>query len=146
MKEVGAFGWQEAVEQIGDAVDQSIDRTCRLLPQQRFALGEGHPDRVHVRAVGWQIEDLGVSGGDRLTYAGDLMRGSIVEHQDITSLERGSEYVLNVGEKGVAVHRPVEHPGRGYARETQPGYESHRFPVPKGYAVAAALADRRPTV
>jgi hypothetical protein len=35
VKEVGAFHWQKAIDQVANAVDQSIHRERRLLPQQR---------------------------------------------------------------------------------------------------------------
>ena len=64
MEEVGALGWQEAIEQLADALDQAVNGAGRLVTQKRFEFREGHLDRVHVRAIGRQVEDLGASSGD----------------------------------------------------------------------------------
>jgi hypothetical protein len=52
--EVGAFGWVEAAEQGADARGEAIDGSCRFVLQQRLAPGEGHLDRVQIRAAGRQ--------------------------------------------------------------------------------------------
>ena len=91
------------------------------LPQQRLKFGEGHLDRIYVAAVGRQVEELCAPGGDRLTDAGDLVGGQIVEHHDIAAPERGCRDVTDVDLEGIATHRPVEHPGRRHARQAQAG-------------------------
>ena len=51
---------------MSDAVDQGFDCAGGFLPEQRLELGEGHLDRVHVGAVGRQIEELSATAGDGL--------------------------------------------------------------------------------
>jgi len=87
MEEVGTLVREEAVEHAADALDQDIDGSCRLVPEQRLELCEGHLDRVHIGAVGRQVEDLGAAVGDRFSDAGDLVGGQVVEHHDIAALE-----------------------------------------------------------
>ena len=94
---------------------------ARALAATTLAFGEGHLDRVHVAAVGRQVEELCAPGGDRLTDAGDLVGGQIVEHHDIAAPERGCQDVADVDLEGIATHRPVEHPGRRHARQAQAG-------------------------
>lgn len=146
MEEVCALGWKEAVEQVADALDEPVDRSGWLLPQQRLELGEGHLDGVHVGAVGWQVEDLRAACGNRLADAGDLVGGQVVEHNDIAAPERGREDVADVGSERIAIHRCVEHPWCGQARQAQACDEGHRLPMPEGSAVAAAFADRCPAI
>lgn len=76
VEEVGAFLGREAIKEVADALDKGIDGAGRYLPQQRLELGEGHLDRVHIRAVRGQVEELSAPGGDRLGDAGDLARHS----------------------------------------------------------------------
>ena len=115
-----------------DALDEAVDGPRRLLPQQRFELGEGHLDRVHVRAVGWQVEDVGPALSDRFQHAGYLVRGQVVEDDDVAAPQRWREDVPDVGPEGAAIHRSVEHPWRGLTSPAQPGDEGHRLPVPNG--------------
>jgi len=146
MEEVGAFVWKEAIEHGADAFDEAVDGSRRLLSQERFELGERHLDGVHVGAVRRQVEDLGAALGDRFADAGDLVGGQVVEDDDIAWPEGRREDMLDVDAEGIAIHRAIEHPGRGHAGEAQPGNERHRFPVSERHLVAAALAHRRPAV
>ena len=118
----------------------------RFLAQQGLELGEGHLDRVHVRAVGRQVEDLGAALCDRLAHAGDLVGGQVVEHDDIATFEGGCENVSDVGSERIAIHRSIEHPWCGHAGQAQPGNEGHGLPVPERYAIAAAFAHRCPAI
>ena len=74
------------------------------------------------------------------------MGWEIIEHDDIAAPEGRGEHVPDVDPEGVAIHGPVEHPGRGQPREAQAGDEGHGLPVAEGRAVPAALADRRPAI
>ena len=137
---------KEAVEELTDAVDEGVDGARWFLSEERLELGEGHLDRVHVWAVGRQVEDLRASRGDGLADAGDLVGGQVVEHDDIAALKGRGERLADVDAEGVAIHGSVEHPGRGEPRQAQAGDEGHGLPVTEGHAVAAALADRRPAI
>lgn len=86
MEEFGALGGKEAVEHAADALDQSVDSSCGLVPQQRLELCEGHLDRVHIGAVGRQVEELGSTVGDRLADAGHLVGGQVIEHHNVAAL------------------------------------------------------------
>ena len=146
MEEVGAFGGEEALEQLADALDEGVDGASRLLPQEGLELGEGEFDGVHVGAVGRQVEDLGAPRGDGFVDACDLVSGEVVEHDDVAAPEGRGEHVTDVNPEGLTIHWSVEHPGCGEPREAQAGDKGHGFPMPKGRAVPAALADRRPAI
>ena len=146
MEEVATFGWNEAIEQVADAVDERVDGSGWFLAQQCLEFGEGHLDWVHIRAVGRQVEDLSAPCDDRLAHSSNLVRGQIVEDHNVASSERWGEDVFNVSAEGIAIHWPIEHPRRGHAGQAQPGDERQGFPVSERRAVAAALADRRPAI
>ena len=74
------------------------------------------------------------------------MGGQVIENHDVAALERGAKDVADVDAEGIAIHRAIEHPGRGHAAQPQSGDEGHGFPVPERYAVVAPLADRRPAI
>lgn len=146
MEEVGAFGWDEAVEKVADALDEGVDGARRLLPHPGFELGERHLDGVHVGAIGRQVEDLRSPLSDSLADTGHFMRRESVEHHDIPALEGRREDMSNIGSEGIAIHRSVKHPGCGHSRQSQASDERHCFPVPEGRAIAAALTDRCPAI
>lgn len=126
--------------------DEGIDGSGRLLAQERLELGVGHLDRVHVGAVGGQVEDLGVAGGDCLADAGDLVRGQLVEHDDVAAPERRREDIADVDAERIAIHRAIDHPGRGHAAQPQPGDEGHRLPVSERHGIVAPFAHWRPAI
>jgi len=116
------------------------------MPQERLELGEGHLDRVHIWAVGRQVEDLSTAIGNRLADAGHLMGRQVVEHHDIATLEGRCQDVLDVHAEGIAIHGAIEHPGCGHAGEPQAGDEGHRLPVAEWRLVTAALTNWRPAI
>ena len=59
-------------------------------------LREGELDRVHLGAVGRQVEDLGTAGGDSLADAGNLVGWQVVEHDDVAATEGRGEHVPDV--------------------------------------------------
>ncbi len=77
VEEVGAFGGEEAVDDVADALDKRVDGARWLLAQKRFELREGLLDRVQVGAVGRQVEDLGAAGGDDLADPATLWAGKL---------------------------------------------------------------------
>lgn len=123
-----------------DAADQRVDGASRLLWQQRLELGKRHLDGVHVWALGRQVEDLSLTGGDRLADARHLVSKQVVEHHDVATLEGRGGRPLDVYPEGRAIQRSVEHTGRGKPREPELGDKSHRRPMPEGQVVAVAFA------
>lgn len=146
MEEVGALDGKEAVEELADAGDEGVDGAGWFLSEKRLELREGHLDRVHVWAVGREVEELRAASGNGLADACDLVSGEVVEHDDIAAPEGRREQLLDIDPEGFAIHWAIEHPGRGEPREAQTGYEGHGLPVTEGHAIPATLADRRPTI
>lgn len=140
MEEVGAFGWHEAIEEQADALDKAVDTAWRLMPDQGLELREGHFDGVQIWAVGRQIEDLCAPLGDGFADPCNFVGREIVEHHDIAAFQGGRKDMADIGTKGGAIHRAVEHPGRCHAGQAQPRNERHRLPMAERRAVVAAFA------
>ena len=82
------------------------------MPHQDLKLREGHCGGIEVRTVGWQVEELGAALDNGLPDPSDLMRGQIIENDDITGPKRWTKDTLNVDPKGIIIHGAVEHPWR----------------------------------
>src|SRR5258708_22597585 len=67
-------------------------------------LAEGHLDWIESGRVLGQISQIGSNGLDRFLDPGDLVGPEIVHHDDIAAVERGSQALLDVSEKGFAIH------------------------------------------
>lgn len=130
MEAVGAFGWEEAVEEVADAVNEAVDGARGFLPQQRLELGEGHLDRIHVGAVGRQVEDLGSAGGDGLAHAGNLVGRQVIEHDDVAVLEGRGENVADINLEGITIHRPSSTHGAVMPDKRRPAMNVFVFPMP----------------
>ena len=61
---VSAFVWPEVVEKLADAAPKGFDCALGRLAEQGLELGEGHLDRIEVRRVRRQQEDLCAGGAD----------------------------------------------------------------------------------
>jgi hypothetical protein len=58
MEVVSAFVWAEVVEKLADAASEGFDCALGRLAEQGLELGEGHLDRIEVRRVRRQQEEL----------------------------------------------------------------------------------------
>lgn len=68
------------------------------------------------------------------------MAGEVVEDDHVASLQPRSELSFNIGLEDLAVHRAVDHPGRGQSVMAQGGYEGLGAPVAEGRLHLEALA------
>ena len=130
-EEVGAFGGGEGVEDGAEPSPEGVDGAGRVVAQQRLEFAEGEFDRVHVRRIGGQVEDLRTGSGEGLADGGNLVCRQVVHDDDVARLERGCEDALDVSAEGLAVHGAVEQPGSRDAVEPEGGDEGHGFPVPE---------------
>lgn len=58
----------EAVEELTDTLPSFIDGSRLRLAQQGFEFGEGLLDRIEIRGIGRQEEELGSGLPDRLSH------------------------------------------------------------------------------
>ena len=74
------------------------------------------------------------------------MGAQVIHHDDVAGLERRDEDLVEVGEKTVPVHRPVEEPRRGQARDPQRPHERTGLPVMVRRMIVDARAAPTPAV
>jgi hypothetical protein len=117
------------LQDFGDGVGDGIDGTSGGLSQPVFELGEEHFDRVEIRGVLGQEEELGASSADGLPNGPALMRAEIVEDDDVARFERGHENLLDVLEEALAIDGSVDQPRCGDPIMTQSGQEGHGLPA-----------------
>ena len=107
------------------------------LPQEGLEFGKGLLNGIEVRAVGGQEDQLGA----RLFNSGPggrhLMRGQIVEDDDVPHPEGRDEDRADIGAKGGAVESAVEEHRRREAPRPQPADQRGGFPM--------AVRNRGPT-
>lgn len=133
------------IEKCSDVTLQPVDRSLRALPKRDLELGESHLNRIEVGTARRQQEELGASGRDDLADILGLLGWQVIYHDDVAALERWCQDLLDVGEEGPAVHRPIEHHGGGQAGATQGGDECRGLPMTEWNGGQQALAAQRPT-
>lgn len=109
---IGAFFRGEKVEGVADEVPEGIDSSGLSLPQQLFEFGEGHLDRIEIRAVGRQEQEARAGVGDEALRLFVLMARQVVEDHRVTLAQNGDEDLRDIGEETLGVDRPLEHKGR----------------------------------
>jgi hypothetical protein len=131
---VGALGGREQVENTPDGVPEAADGSLGGLSQQRLELGEGILDGVEVWAVGREIAQLGTRSLDHLAHAWAFVAGQVVHDDDVATPQFRDQHLGHLGLEGVAVDRPIEHPGGDEAAHGQSADEGRGLPVAVGDA------------
>ena len=134
-EKVGTFGWCEAWDQVAERFPECADGSQCPGAEQCFEFGESLFDRVQVGTVGRQIEQACAGTLDCLTNAGNLVRAEPVHDHDIATVQRGNQHLLDIGEEGLAVDRPIEHAGGNQAIAAQTGDEGRGIPVPVRHGI-----------
>lgn len=73
---------------------------------------------------------------------GQLCAPIHIHEDDVALLQCRHENLLNIGEERRAIHRTVDHVGRGDAVDAQGGDERQRFPMPVRHFRDEPFADR----
>jgi hypothetical protein len=111
-KVVGAFLGGEAVEECADLPPGGLDSSRISLAQQGFEFCEDLLDRVEVRRIARQEEQLGTDGADQLTDGTAFVAAEIVHDDNVTGGQGGQQELLDIGAEAGAVDRPVDDAGR----------------------------------
>jgi hypothetical protein len=106
----------------------------------------GPLDRIKVRRVGREIAQHCTPGLDRCAHAFDPVSGNVIHDDDVASLERWRQALLDIGQKDRSVHCSIDHHGRGHSVAAQRGYERQCFPGSEGYAADHPLASQSAAV
>jgi len=129
----GAFARAECFEDFTDAPPCRFDATLVGLAQQSLEFGEHHLDRIEIRAVGRQEEQVGAGIADGVARRLALVAAEIVEDDDIAAIEGWCQALLDPGGESGAVDRAIEHERRDDAVVAQPGEEGQRLPMAMRY-------------
>ena len=78
------------------------------LAHKVFELGEHLLDRVQIRRVGRQEEELGADRSQGGAYGSTLVAAEVVHDDDVSVLECRDEALLDVGKEAAAIDRSVE--------------------------------------
>lgn len=113
--------------------------------QEMLELGEDLLDRVQVRAVGRQKEELCTDGTDGTAHPLSLVTAEVVEDDDVAGSQGWDEKGLDIGGEAFAIDRPVEDTWRINPVAAQGGEESECFPVPVRDLGRQSFAPRPPT-
>jgi hypothetical protein len=143
---VCAFVRREAVDEAADGGPQGVDGSLRGCSEQGLELGEGVLDRIEVGAVGRQEEQAGAGRLDGLADGGAFVAGQVVHDHDVAGTQLAHQHLLDVGLKGIAVDRAVEHHRRHHSGEAQTGHEGRGLPVAVGDAGAQPFTLGRPAM
>jgi hypothetical protein len=114
--------------------------------EQRFEFRKPEFNRIEVRTVRWQVPEVRAGRFDALADALDVMGPEVIHHDDVPSLQRRRQDLIEIGEERVAVHRSVEEAGRGQALHAQGRDEGAGLPMMVRRVIMDARAATAPTV
>jgi hypothetical protein len=87
-------------EEFADAGPEGFDGSFGSLPQERLQFRKGHLDRVQVGRVARQETQFGALDLDRFPDFRPLVRGEIVDQDDVARRKRRNELVKNSAKIG----------------------------------------------
>jgi hypothetical protein len=109
---------------------EGFDGSFGSLSQERLQFRKGHLDRVQVGRVARQETQFGASASIAFHFRA-LVRGEIVDQDDVSFRERWSKHFFDISEETFAIDRAVEE-GGGDAIMAKRGHESRRLRMPCG--------------
>ena len=140
----GAFGWRELVEELADASPCGLDGSLIRLSEQGFELGEDLLDRIEVRTVWGQEQEMGAHGADSSAGGLSFVASQIVEDDDVAGLERRNQVLLDPGRESAAIDRSIEHQRCDDPIAAQTRQKGQRLPVAERHLAHQGLTARRP--
>ena len=120
---------REAFDGGGNGLAEFVEGSFGGFSQEGFELGEDLLDGIEVGTVGREIEESGSDLFDSLANALDFVGGEIVHEDDVSRGERRDQLLADVGEKELAVDRPVDDQRGDEPRGAQAGEEGGRLPM-----------------
>ena len=106
-----------------------VKRSRLRFAQHRFELGEELLDRIEIRRVLGQEQEMGAGLADSRSDRLSFVRSQIVGDDDVVWLERGDERLLDIGAEYLAVDGAIEQAGRLDPVVPQSGDEGRSFPM-----------------
>ena len=102
--------------------------------------------RVKVRRIRRQVAQACTDSLDRLFHTPDLVERDIVDHHNVSALERWDQTLLYVSQEGLSIHGSFDQHRSHDAGLPQPSDKRHRIPVSHRGIADQALAAWVPTV
>ena len=117
------------MQEFSDTLPEAIDSSLFGFSQQGFEFGKHLLDRVEIRRVGWQEQEMGPSIPDHAPYGITFVACEIVHDDDITRFEGGNENLLNISLEGCPVDGTIKDKGSRQLVAAKGGKEGRCFPV-----------------
>jgi hypothetical protein len=92
--------------------DERLRRSASRLAEMRFDLPERWLDRIEIGRVFGQELEACVTLGNCPGYGSALVTAEVIDHHDVTWLERGGEALFGIGGEDIGIHRTVDDHGR----------------------------------
>src|SRR5438067_530877 len=108
LKIVGAFAGCKSSEDFADCGADGFDGARGGLAQKMLDLGEDLLDRVQIRRVFGQEEELGAGRANQLAYGFGFVTAEIVHDHDVARTKRGDEDLFDIGPEALPVDGTVE--------------------------------------
>lgn len=143
---VATFGRMKERETVADGGPEFGDGAATSRPEQPFQLRKPEFNRIEVRTIGGQIPELRAGGFDSLPHPLNVMRRQVIHDDDVARAECGREDLVEVGEEGVAVHRPIQEARCGQAIDAQGADKRAGLPVLMGRVIVHATPARTASV
>ena len=130
LEEIFTFLGAEGADYQSDSATESVDCSLGGRAQMRFDFAKALFDRIEVRRILRKIFQLRADRFDPLAHASNLMSRKIVHDDNIAAIERRSQTLLDVRDKGRPVHWPVNDEGGDNPIVAQAGDEGDGLPMP----------------
>ena len=125
---------------MSDGLPKLVDGADGHGAQMGLQLGEGHFDRVEIRAVGRQEQKPCAPVADSLFGDRTFVGGQVVHDDNVAFFQRRGELGFDIGFEDAPIHGRIDDERGGEGVATQPGDEGLRFPMPERGFGAQALA------
>jgi len=96
--------------------------------QHRFEFAVGHFDGIEIGGISRQVANRGPRLFNRFLDAGDLVRGVVVQDDNIVAPKGWHQDLLHIGQEYLAIDGTLDHHGRNHLVVTQRGDEGDRLP------------------
>jgi hypothetical protein len=129
-----------------DPFANARDGWLRDFAKNRLEWMKHHLDRIEVWRILRQVAQTCANCFDGFLNPKDFMGRKIVDHHNISALERRSQALLQVGEKNFSIYSSVDHHRGDYSGVAQTGDQCHRLPVSQRDISDQALSARTAAV
>ena len=131
MAEIGGafFRWESAKE-FADLSPGGLDGSLICLSDKGFEFCEHHFDRVEVRTVGREEEEVGPGLANGSAGGLPFVTAEIVENDHVAWSQSWHQRLLDPGREGCAIDRTIQNEGGDDAVMAQPRQEGQGLPMP----------------